>query len=169
MNKCAYCGNELTTNSFSNICKSCRNKLNNDLQNEVLFQSRKQMSKELEALKILKANAILFDDGTDFGASTLEAINDLDIYLTPPTEEEVCEHLNESFGLKGKDTNLHFIYDKESREFRMVSQGQVYRYISTKRQSEDSIEFIDLDIDDIVILGRFYEGEIGKGAKNNEL
>lgn len=46
------------------------------------------MNKELEALKILKANAILFDDGTDFGASMLEAINDLDIYLTQQNEEE---------------------------------------------------------------------------------
>ena len=46
------------------------------------------MSKELEALKILKANAILFDDGTDFGTSMLEAINDLDIYLTKLNEEE---------------------------------------------------------------------------------
>lgn len=110
------------------------------------------MSKELEALEYLKP--FRWED-----KKAKEAYELLKKSLTPPTAEEVCEHLNESFGLKGKNTNLHFIYDKESREFRMVSQGQVYRYISTKRQSEDSIEFIDLDIDDIVILGQFYKGE----------
>ena len=47
------------------------------------------MSKELEALRILKANAILFDDGTDFGASMLEAISELDKSLTLLTAEEL--------------------------------------------------------------------------------
>ena len=53
--------------------------------------------KELEALKVLKANAILFDDGTDFGASMLQAILDLDKCLTPPTSEEVCRQLSEYY------------------------------------------------------------------------
>ena len=100
------------------------------------------MSKELEAL--YKISQIEFetgdymnDDGymmtivgTEMYAILLKA-------LTPPTaKNEVCEHLNESFGLKGKNTTLHFIYDKESKEFRMViffSKNVVYRYISTKR------------------------------------
>ena len=47
------------------------------------------MIKELEAIKVLKANAILFDDGTDYGASMLEAISQLDEALTPPTADEV--------------------------------------------------------------------------------
>lgn len=53
-----------------------------------------KMSKELEALRVLKANAILFDDGTDFGASMLEAICDIDKALTPPTADQLCEELS---------------------------------------------------------------------------
>ena len=113
------------------------------------------MSKELEAIE--KIRTIL---GENLGIWVCEEYAILVQSLTPPTADEVCEHLNESFGLKGKNTTLRFIYDKESREFRMVSQNVVYRYISTKRMSDDAIELIDLDIDDIIILGRFYEGEI---------
>jgi hypothetical protein len=57
------------------------------------------MIKELEALKVLKSNAILFDDGTDFGASMLEAISDLEKALTPPTQEEMKKYIDENFEL----------------------------------------------------------------------
>jgi len=119
------------------------------------------MFKELEIL-IRKEMEKLTD--THYEPKRTEDINNamevIKQALTPPTADEVCEHLNESFGLKGRDTMLHFIYDKQSREFRMVSKSKVYRYISTKRQSDDSIELIDLDIDDIIILGLFFKGEI---------
>ncbi len=90
-----------------------------------------------------------------------QAYEDLKQSLTPPTQEEVCKHLNESFALNRHNTTLHFIYDSESREFRMVDENnKVYRYISTIRLTDKAIELIDLDIDDLIILGRFYEGEM---------
>ena len=110
------------------------------------------MNKELEALR----KKILKNCRCDI--KCLEYDNLLKA-LTPPTEEEVCEVLDKSFNINREDTDLHFIYDKESQEFRMVSQNVVYRYISTKRLDNDAINFIDLDIDDMIILGRFYEGK----------
>ncbi len=128
------------------------------------------MSKELEALRNFisecendwKTQPKRLVDGA-INSNVSKYMDSLKSILTPPTEEEVCEHLNESFGLKGKNTTLHFIYDKESKEFRMVDEkNYVYRYISTKRVNEDAIELIDLDIDDIIILGRFYESLEGE-------
>lgn len=124
------------------------------------------MSKELEALYDI--GEIEFEDIKSFyddagDITKVKYTNQFAIIeraLALPTADEVCEHLNEKFGLKRIPTTLHFIYDKESKEFRMVSQNVVYRYISTKRMSDDAIELIDLDIDDIIILGKFYEGEI---------
>lgn len=103
------------------------------------------MSKELEAIKILKANAILFDDGTDFGASMLEAINDLDIYLTPPTEEEVCKALSEYIGDK-------VIYIDDTFQFGSIVIVTLY--------NDNTIGFnISLPPHLITLIGRFYEGE----------
>ena len=119
------------------------------------------MSKELEAFDRVWEDCSKIDLDYVSKHNLMDDLREIKKALTPPTEEEICEHLNESFGLKGKNTTLHFIYDKESKEFRMVDEkNYVYRYISTKRINEDAIELIDLDIDDLIILGRFYEGEI---------
>jgi len=117
------------------------------------------MKKELEAWNKIKRNINLLQ----MKLGSHEHDNDIKIVekaLTPPTAEEVCEALDKSFNINREDTDLHFIYDKESQEFRMVSQNVVYRYISTNRLDDDAIDFIDLDIEDIVILGRFYGGLI---------
>jgi len=52
-----------------------------------------------EALKILKANAILFDDGTDYGASMLEAIIDLENYKKLLLQQEKKNELLDLYRL----------------------------------------------------------------------
>jgi hypothetical protein len=118
------------------------------------------MSKELEAFNRVWEDCSKLDLDYVSKHNLMDDLREIKKALTPPTEKEVCKHLNESFGLNRHNTNLHFIYDKESREFRMVSKNKIYRYISTKRQDDDAIALIDLDIDDIAILGRFFESEM---------
>lgn len=114
------------------------------------------MNKELEALKILKTNAILFDDGTDFGASMLEAITVLDKALTlPPTEQEVCKALSEYFRKEIQYENGDFYYQH------MITKPK--QYISIKRKlafSEKIVYTIETQLPPhlITMLGRFYEG-----------
>jgi len=117
------------------------------------------MSKELEELKSSISNWH-GELKRSIGIDNIRLIKKLidEQTLKTPTQEEVCEALNKSFNINREYTDLHFIYDKESQEFRMVSQNVVYRYISTNRLDDDAINFIDLDIEDIIILGRFYGG-----------
>jgi predicted phosphoribosyltransferase len=104
------------------------------------------MSKELEAIRVLKDNAILFDDGTDFGASMLEAISDLEKALTPPTDDEVCKALSEHYHIKVE-------YDKRFKQFE--SEHTWYAEL------RDGLLYIDeLPPHLITLIGRFYEGEI---------
>lgn len=116
------------------------------------------MSKEIEAIQVLKANAILFDDGTDYGASMLEAIEVLDKYLTPPTEQEVCEALGEFLNEK--------VYYEES-QYRVFSTGLPATFLNyiTEEQDDHTIDFeLDLPPHLIIMIGRFYEGK----AKEND-
>lgn len=89
-------------------------------------------------------------------------IKELDYMLTPPTEEEVCEALNKLWKLDNKPhTTLHFVYDKIKKEFKMVNKDETeYRYISVNRWSDNSIQFVDLDLETLSLLGRFYEGVV---------
>ena len=108
------------------------------------------MSKELEALRVLKANAILFDDGTDFGASMLEAISELDKYLTPPTVDEVCEALSEYFNDKVIEMETTFYLPNKDFNSRII----------VLMHYDDNLNFkIDLPPHLITLIGRFYEAQ----------
>ena len=111
------------------------------------------MSKELEALRVLKANAILFDDGTDFGASMLEAISELDKSLTPPTADEVCEALSEFYGKK-----VIYVADVKKFAYEGVDGWQEICYFG-KNFKGDVIRFsFRLPPHLITLIGWFYEG-----------
>ena len=109
------------------------------------------MSKELEALKILKANAILFDDGTDFGASMLEAICDIEKALNPPTADEVCEALSKEFGHT-------YYYDEELRDFWCEEFGSDDHMLTWYLSNESLNELVDYP-HLITLIGRFYEAQ----------
>lgn len=107
------------------------------------------MSKELEALKILKANAILFDDGTDFGASMLEAICDIEKSLTPPTADEVCKALSEYYKEKA------FYNDTEKTFYFM---GGKIAYPSAFDKCRFVLNNYSFPPSLITLIGRFYQG-----------
>ncbi len=112
------------------------------------------MKKELEALEILKANAILFDDGTDFGASMLEAICDIEKALTPPTADEVCEALSEFYGKK-----VIYVADVKKFAYEGVDGWQEICYFG-KNFKGDVIRFsFRLPPHLITLIGRFYEAQ----------
>ena len=107
------------------------------------------MNKELEALRVLKANAILFDDGTDFGASMLEAISELDKYLTPPTADEVCEALSEYLKEPIKYVRTSFVNERETAEVCGLFGLDNYDLVDFNTPLPPRL---------ITLIGRFYEG-----------
>ena len=112
------------------------------------------MSKELEALRVLKANAILFDDGTDFGASMLEAISELDKALTPPTADEVCKALSKELKRPVKFDGDNFYYIVQRQYY-----GECDEIICGWSYSPKELSFEkDLPPHLITLIGLFYEG-----------
>ena len=102
--------------------------------------------KELEALEVLKANAILFDDGTDFGASMIQAILDIEQALTPPTQREVIEAIQ-------NDIQATCYYDgKRFNVVELFENGEVERGMSINEIQIEAFSPLTL-----ILIGRFYE------------
>jgi hypothetical protein len=88
--------------------------------------------KVLEALEILKANAILFDNCTDESASMLEAIIELDNYFKiTPTAYAVCKAFSEYF----KQIEEDFIEIKYIKDFKNKMNSEHIFYLTRKSKN----------------------------------
>lgn len=119
------------------------------------------MSKELNALSEIKNELDgIYGCPPRYPEELKEHIETVEKALTPPTADEVCDALNKLWKFDKKPhTTLHFTYDKLSKEFKMVDENNIeYRYISVNRWSDNAISLVDLDLETLSLLGRFYEG-----------
>lgn len=109
------------------------------------------MSKPLEALEYLKANTYIKQD-----KYSMEALHYIEQALTPPTEKEVCEALNEYLKYK-------VFFDKENKVFYSLypetSSTIVNKFYVTKRNEFHNTYGIVVALPPhlITLIGKFYE------------